>query len=128
MEDRFRHHLFRLGIPVLGLTLVAVLVFRASFSAAFRMVGLWTYLATVNRAWPDMNLVQEARRAPVGHEDVDVGTGLQGILYKLRIGPGLVNGGEVGPEAYHPEGRSGAAAKHDDGNKNQPKHGDAEAN
>ena len=66
MEDRFRHHLFRLGIPVLGMAFVAVFVFRASFSAAFRMVGLWTYLATVNRAWPDMNLVQEARRASSG--------------------------------------------------------------
>ncbi len=67
MEDRFRHRLFRLGIPVLGLTSVAILVVRGGgVRAISRSIGFWAYLATVNQAWPDTNLVQEAQRASSG--------------------------------------------------------------
>ena len=70
MEDRFRHRLLRLGIPALGIPAVlAILVFRADIRVAFRMLGLWAYLATVNREWPDRRLVQEAQRAS---SDIDV--------------------------------------------------------
>ncbi len=67
MDDRFRHRLFHLGIPVLGLTSVAILVVRGGgVRAISRSIGFWAYLATVNQAWPDTNLVQEAQRASSG--------------------------------------------------------------
>ena len=70
MEDRFRRRLRRLGIPVLGTAVVvALLVFCAEIRVAFRMLGLWAYLATVNRRWPERKLVQDARRAS---SDIDV--------------------------------------------------------
>ena len=69
MEDRFRQSLLRFGIPVLGIIVVAILVFRAGPGAALRMLGLWAYLAAVNREWPDGKLVQEAQRAS---SEVDV--------------------------------------------------------
>ena len=66
MEDRFRQSSLRFGIPVLGIIVVAILVFRAAAGAALRMLGLWAYLAAVNREWPDGKLVQEAQRASSG--------------------------------------------------------------
>lgn len=70
MEDRFRHRLLGLGFPMLGLaSVLAILVFRVEIRVAFRMLGFWAYLATVNREWPDGKLVQEAQRAS---SEVDV--------------------------------------------------------
>ena len=64
MEDRLLHRSLRLGIPLLGTAVVVVLlVFRAEIRVAFRMLGLWAYLATVYRRWPERKLLQDAHCA-----------------------------------------------------------------
>ena len=70
MEDRLLHRSLPLGIPVLGTAVVLVLlVFRAEIRVALRMLGLWAYLTTVNRRWPERKLVQDAQCAS---SDIDV--------------------------------------------------------
>ena len=63
MEDRFSHRLTSLSIPVLGLAVIGFLVVRAGAGGAFWRVGLWAYLATVDRTWPDRKLVEDAQQA-----------------------------------------------------------------
>ena len=64
MEDRFRHRLLPLSIPVLGLSFIAILLVRGGgVRTISNSIGFWVYLATVNRGWPDRKLVQEAQHA-----------------------------------------------------------------
>ena len=70
-DNTHHHHLVRLTFLSFGLaTGVAVWRGRWRVSQGLRLIGLWSYLAAVNGARPDMKTVLEADRASDGTEMV----------------------------------------------------------
>lgn len=68
-DNTHHHHLARLTFLSFGLaTGVAVWRGRWRVSQGLRLFGLWSYLAAVNGARPDMKTVLEADRASGGTE------------------------------------------------------------